>query len=356
MEASHPEPGTLHAWIESELDSAEHERVAAHIAECARCQEVVAEARGLIAGASRIVAALDDAPAGVIPRRLRRSRFVPARWAAAAAVLLFAAMSVVVSREFRSTDSDLPTAAVETAVPSEELENAPAPTLPAPAPASSAAGDLEGSRRAAITTAAPGARTLSRQDDGRREVRDRVVAEPAAPIVRNVPIPDRATTESVFGAKDAEEVAGITAPAAAAVPHPAPPAPPPPSASTERPEVPSVERVRELAGRAVALSSEPRVLRVVRYEAQLGVLVTLTEYEEQPQRAAARAGAAAPMRAQADAVRPQSSDTLTGSGFAGNVYVWRHPDGRRFYTLQGPLPQAELESLARRLGELKVVR
>lgn len=60
----HPDEGLIHAWLDEALDAAESERLAAHVRECPVCQERVAEARGLIAGASRIVAALDDAPAG----------------------------------------------------------------------------------------------------------------------------------------------------------------------------------------------------------------------------------------------------------------------------------------------------
>ena len=60
----HPEEGLIHAWLDDALAAAEAERIAAHVQGCAECQARVAEARGLIAGASRIVAALDDVPAG----------------------------------------------------------------------------------------------------------------------------------------------------------------------------------------------------------------------------------------------------------------------------------------------------
>src|SRR5215207_7432512 len=60
----HPDEGLIHAWLDEALDAAESERLAAHVRDCPACQAQVAEARGLIAGASRIVAALDDVPAG----------------------------------------------------------------------------------------------------------------------------------------------------------------------------------------------------------------------------------------------------------------------------------------------------
>ena len=70
MDASateHPEEGLIHAWLDDALGAAEAERIEAHVRGCAECQARVAEARGLIAGASRIVAALDDAPAATRP-------------------------------------------------------------------------------------------------------------------------------------------------------------------------------------------------------------------------------------------------------------------------------------------------
>ena len=63
----HPDEGLIHAWLDDALSAPEAERVAAHVRACADCQARVAEARGLIAGASRIVAALDDVPAGRRP-------------------------------------------------------------------------------------------------------------------------------------------------------------------------------------------------------------------------------------------------------------------------------------------------
>lgn len=64
----HPDEGLIHAWLDDALSAAEAERLAAHVSTCAECQARVAEARGLIAGASRIVAALDDVPAGTRPQ------------------------------------------------------------------------------------------------------------------------------------------------------------------------------------------------------------------------------------------------------------------------------------------------
>ena len=63
----HPDEGTIHAWLDDALDAASAARVEAHVRGCAACSTLTAEARGLIAGASRVVTALDDAPAGTRP-------------------------------------------------------------------------------------------------------------------------------------------------------------------------------------------------------------------------------------------------------------------------------------------------
>ena len=65
----HLDEGTIHAWLDGALDAPERERVDRHLASCAECEALVAEARGFIAGASRILGALDEVPGGVVPRR-----------------------------------------------------------------------------------------------------------------------------------------------------------------------------------------------------------------------------------------------------------------------------------------------
>lgn len=66
----HIEEGTIHAWLDDALASDEAARVEQHVRECAECAAAVAEARGLIAASTRILSALDDVPAGVVPRRV----------------------------------------------------------------------------------------------------------------------------------------------------------------------------------------------------------------------------------------------------------------------------------------------
>ena len=110
----HLDAGTVHAWIDEAggLDSAESARIERHIAECRQCAAMVAEARGLVAGASRIVSSLDVVRAGVIPKSVTpaaasaarsratlRDKFrVPPLVAALAATLLVAVASTLTVR------------------------------------------------------------------------------------------------------------------------------------------------------------------------------------------------------------------------------------------------------------------
>jgi hypothetical protein len=57
----HPDEGTIHGWLDHALARDEALRVEAHVAECAHCAAAVAEARGLIAAASRLLSTLDAA-------------------------------------------------------------------------------------------------------------------------------------------------------------------------------------------------------------------------------------------------------------------------------------------------------
>lgn len=106
----HLDEGTIHAWLDGALDAEETARVEQHAAECAACAAAVAEARGLVAGASRILTALDAVPGGIVPKtaspaaatRARRTRslwtslhLTPARAAAAAVVVIAAGTALV---------------------------------------------------------------------------------------------------------------------------------------------------------------------------------------------------------------------------------------------------------------------
>ena len=112
----HPDEGTIHAWLDGALDAATAAAIDAHVASCTECGERAAEARGLIAGASRIVASLDDTPAAGAPAwgrpkdalAVRRSawsrlRMTPARAAIAATIVV--ALGITLTRDRTGPDS-----------------------------------------------------------------------------------------------------------------------------------------------------------------------------------------------------------------------------------------------------------
>ena len=166
----HVDEGTVHAWLDDQLGPAEGARIAAHVAACAACAALVADARGFIAASTRILTALDDAPprgasagvaanqsdapltarpaSGLAPRaaapaagrRRARPPWRIAPWelrAAAAAVVVAVGVTLVLrgGRPDASRRADQLTAA-----PSPASATSPAPTAPAaryalPAPA-----------------------------------------------------------------------------------------------------------------------------------------------------------------------------------------------------------------------------
>lgn len=64
-----PDEGLIHAWLDGQLSPEEAARVERLVATDASWREAAIEARGLVAASSRILAALDDVPGGVIPAR-----------------------------------------------------------------------------------------------------------------------------------------------------------------------------------------------------------------------------------------------------------------------------------------------
>jgi hypothetical protein len=95
----HPDEGTIHSWLDGALTAQESAEVEAHVQNCAECAVAVAEARGFIAGASRILTALDSVPSGVLPVANRRKGGSWPVWRAAAAVIVVALGSFVVLRD-----------------------------------------------------------------------------------------------------------------------------------------------------------------------------------------------------------------------------------------------------------------
>ncbi len=103
----HVDEGTIHAWLDGQLDDEQSARLQAHIARCGACAAHVAEARGLIAGASRVVGMLDEKPSPMVRAALtptagtdlsvwRLLRVTPAR--ASIAAILVVAVGIALTR------------------------------------------------------------------------------------------------------------------------------------------------------------------------------------------------------------------------------------------------------------------
>lgn len=87
----HLDDGTIHAWLDGALGADHADHAAEHVAACGACADRVAEARGLIAASSRILSALDDVPANVVPAETRVAAAAPAASPAIAAAVPSAA-------------------------------------------------------------------------------------------------------------------------------------------------------------------------------------------------------------------------------------------------------------------------
>lgn len=163
----HLDEGTIHAWLDGALDADEAARVEQHAAECGQCAAAVAEARGLVAGASRILTALDGVPGGVVPKtatslgaaRAKRTsslwstlHLTPARAAAAAVVVMAVGTALVLRNAPNAARSavklaDYPRDSAVTFQPAAPM------VLPHAAPDTGAAGSLSAPpREARLTT------------------------------------------------------------------------------------------------------------------------------------------------------------------------------------------------------------
>jgi hypothetical protein len=161
----------IHAWLDGALPADEASRVEAHARDCAQCAAMVAEARGFIAGSTRIVSSLDVVPGNVIPgppattaapvtarnSAWKRLKLTPARAAIAATILVgVASMFSVRHRDFQEssareqvTTSTSPTVAERAVAPSAPAAVEGVAAAPAPAVAPPAAGSAGAVRREA---------------------------------------------------------------------------------------------------------------------------------------------------------------------------------------------------------------
>ncbi len=362
----HPEEGTLHAYMDGELSPAEAGEIELHVGECARCAAALAEARGLAAAASRVITALDAAPASaaaaaapvVAPplaparRAVRQPIFRLSYARAAALLLLVGGTAVVVDRagtltrdgrsEAESLVADVATASDGRAAAAEGATATP----PVSAPAVATGADLSRGGGGGITGSvarevlAPARAPARRESDFTRRSRSLERATPApAPAASAIREQHAATAGGATrdGAATAAAADALAAKGAepAAAQAPLPPAAPPPRA-------PARIRLEEVVVTSAAATS------VSRYRSSDGTILTLTE---EP----LRTSFAEESTATRPAVAPRAQQRAAAAMAVPvtNSYRWSDPERGRTYTLSGPLTVAELEALSKRLGELE---
>lgn len=219
----HPDEGTIHAWLDGELPADERARLERHIGQCAECAAAVAEARGMIAGASRIVSALDVVPGGVIPlpppqksapsSLWRTLRFTPARAALAASLLLAVGTLLSVRHNTSDVGSERTAASPAPAAAPSAAEPVVPPTVglapradttrqPAPAPRVLAAGGTAAPPAPVASPASPSATATSVPQAAALAEAESIEARSVAKLSA-APAPLRAVMTDSMSARDA---------------------------------------------------------------------------------------------------------------------------------------------------------
>jgi anti-sigma factor RsiW len=169
---SHLDEGTIHAWLDGALDATQSAEADAHVKGCAECSAKVAEARGLIAASSRILTALDDTPANVIPKPAN----APARRRSIAPWISGLAAAAILVTLWRTGGVEQPKSFPEFKVP-----DIPAVKLPEP------------SLSDAVITSAPAASAPAADQlvSAEREAKlpPPSAPQPAAPALRQMEVP-----------------------------------------------------------------------------------------------------------------------------------------------------------------------
>lgn len=204
----HLEEGTIHAWLDGALPPSEAEAVEAHVAQCAECAALVAEARGLIAGTSRIVSSLDHVPAGVVPKQpvqpsqsslWHSLRLTPARASIAALIL------VGVASMFTARRGQLQIPSASSIRPDTPAIAAPTVSAPTPPP------NVVARPETAVTT------ERAPQPPGAPRRKAAELAKPTAPVIPPPPAPATASApaptemRAIAPAPEPSAVAGLAA-------------------------------------------------------------------------------------------------------------------------------------------------
>jgi len=273
----HPDEGTIHSWLDGALSADEAARVEAHVKDCPECAVAVAEARGFIAAASRILTALDNAPRGVIPAAAPKKRIDPIVWRVAATLLVVAGGTFAV---LKSGGREAPFSVVNHSDKRSEAVAAVAPQASdsSSAVASSASNKVETTRpmaKAAAPTKSPGnpSRAVaggSAQNDfsGREVAKMRAVdmstakrnaPTPAGPPVTLSETPPLSRAQVNTGAALSGNVAGR------------------PSITVEAPTLRALTPAPASSVAALDAASEPQALKIVGRPRQIGARITLYE-------------------------------------------------------------------------------
>jgi hypothetical protein len=144
----HLDEGVVHAWLDGQVAGLDAARIEAHIAGCAACAAIVAEARGFIAASSRILTGLDGVPARVVPQSRTRTRVWQVRAAAAVLIAALGAAAVLsdaggrvdqIRREAAASREPPPASPAPALAKAADSEAAAPAAAPSPSPAASPA-------------------------------------------------------------------------------------------------------------------------------------------------------------------------------------------------------------------------
>jgi hypothetical protein len=191
---NHLDEGTIHAWLDGSLSATQSAEVDAHLKSCAECSATVAEARGLIAASSRILMALDDVPANVIPKPVAapvRRRWGAAPWIsglAAAAIIVTLWRTGGVEQPTRGTEIEIPELKISTGLPEPSL----APVPPPSEVVASRSAEIQQSRQS-VAKASPAASGRGAGAVGSVSASDLAANQPAPPLA---PVPAAAESRA----------------------------------------------------------------------------------------------------------------------------------------------------------------
>lgn len=170
----HADEGTLHAYLDGELDAAERAELERHLSVCVPCRNALAEARTFLSESDGMIRALDVATPNAAPAPLRPAtrpfvRLTTLAWAAS--------ILVAVGLGYSLRNAPLPTAAAPVATDATGTPVAqPATPIPAPAtfaPSARADAAVRPSPASPPPVAATGKATV--------EARDAATEQPAPP-------------------------------------------------------------------------------------------------------------------------------------------------------------------------------